>query len=142
LIAGHPGESEFDFEEMKGFVEKSRFERLGVFTYSHEEGTHSFSMQDDVPAAVKQVRADAIMDLQEKISFELNQAKVGKEFKVLIDRIEGANYVGRTEYDSPEVDNEVIISSENNYLRIGDFSMIKITRAEEFDLFGIPVQPA
>jgi ribosomal protein S12 methylthiotransferase len=82
------------------------------------------------------------MDLQEKISFELNQAKVGKEFKVLIDRIEGANYVGRTEYDSPEVDNEVIISSENNYLRIGDFSMIKITRAEEFDLFGIPVQPA
>ena len=142
LIAGHPGESEFDFEEMKGFVEKSRFERLGVFTYSHEEGTHSFSIQDDVPASVKQVRADAIMDLQEKISFELNQAKVGKEFKVLIDRIEGANYVGRTEYDSPEVDNEVIISSENNYLRIGDFSMIKITRAEEFDLFGIPVQPA
>ncbi len=136
LIAGHPGEGEEDFEEMMRFVEKSRFERLGIFTYSHEEDTHSHSMKDDIPPEVKQERANQVMDLQERISLELNEEKVGKTFKVLIDRKEGGDFIGRTEFDSPEVDNEVIISAEKNYLRIGDFANILINNATEFDLFG------
>jgi ribosomal protein S12 methylthiotransferase len=133
LIAGHPGETEADFEEMMRFVEKSRFDRLGVFSYSHEENTHSFSMPDDVPAAKKQERLDAIMELQQGISLELNERKVGSTMKVLVDRLEGGTYFGRTEFDSPEVDNEVLIDTRE-YLRVGDFVQARITAASEFDL--------
>ena len=135
LIAGHPGETEKHFEEMMGFVERSRFDRLGVFTYSHEENTHSHSMNDDVPDEVKQERMEAIMDLQQGISLELNKEKIGKTFKVLVDRKEGSDFVGRTESDSPEVDNEVIIHTRE-YLRIGDFVNVRIEEASEFDLVG------
>jgi len=136
MIAGHPGETEKDFHELLDFVEKSRFERLGVFAYSHEENTHAHSMPDDIPASVKQERTDAVMELQQGISFDLNQERIGKELKVLIDRKEGGNFIGRTEYDSPEVDNEVIIPENSEYLRIGDFVQVKITSATEFDLSG------
>ena len=139
LIAGHPGEGEKEFEEMLDFVEKSRFERLGVFTYSHEENTHSFSMEDSIPDEVKQHRADALMELQQGISLEINRSKIESVQKVLIDRMEGGNYVGRTEHDSPEVDNEVLINAEDHYLRVGDFARIKIIDASDFDLIGIPV---
>jgi ribosomal protein S12 methylthiotransferase len=135
LIAGHPGESEQDFEEMMKFVEKSRFDRLGVFSYSHEESTHSHSMPDDVPAKTKQDRVEAVMELQQGISLELNQLKVGKTLKTLVDRKEGGQFIGRTEFDSPEVDNEVILSGKN-YLRLGDFANVKITAATDFDLTG------
>jgi ribosomal protein S12 methylthiotransferase len=135
LIAGHPGETDADFAEMMKFVEQSRFDRLGVFSYSHEEQTHSYSLPDDVPAEVKQERVDAIMELQQGISLELNQARIGKTYPVLIDRKESGNYIGRTEFDSPEVDNEVIIASEN-YLRLGDFVPVTIHGASEFDLTG------
>lgn len=136
LIAGHPGETEEDFQEMLGFVDRSRFDRLGVFSYSHEENTHSYSMNDDVPDEIKQQRTDEVMELQQGISLELNQQKVGKTFKVLIDRKEGGDFIGRTEFDSPEVDNEVIIDASENYLRIGDFVSVTITSATEFDLYG------
>lgn len=139
MIAGHPGESEDDFGQLMDFVEKSRFERLGIFTYSHEDNTHSYSFEDDVPDEVKQERANAVMDLQETISSEINQEKVGKNFKVLIDRKESGNFIGRTEFDSPEVDNEVIIDATDNYLRLGDFVEVKIDSATEFDLYGTPV---
>ena len=139
LIAGHPGETEKDFEQLTEFVEQSRFERLGIFTYSHEENTHSFTMPDNIPEPVKQERANHVMELQEKISLEINKEKVGRTLKVLIDRAEGGNFIGRTEYDSPEVDNEVIINASHNYLRIGDFAAIKINDATEFDLYGVPV---
>lgn len=138
MIAGHPGEGEAEFEEMMNFVERSRFERLGIFTYSHEENTHAFSMNDDIPEDVKQDRAAAVMELQEGISAEINQSKVGKTVKVLIDRMEGGQFIGRTEHDSPEVDNEVLISAENTYLRVGDFANIKITEASAYDLIGKP----
>lgn len=136
LIAGHAGETEEDFEEMMRFVEKSRFERLGVFTYSHEENTHAFSLEDNVPLEKKQERVGKIMSLQEQISFELNQEKIGKTLKVLIDRKEGGSYLGRTEHDSPEVDNEVIIDATKNYLPVGEFVNVKINDATEFDLYG------
>lgn len=136
LIAGHPGETEEDFENMLDFVEKTRFDRLGIFAYSHEEQTHSYNMVDDVPAEVKQERADTVMAIQEGISLELNQLKVGKTMKVLIDRKESGYFVGRTEHDSPEVDNEVLISAEKDYLRIGDFVEANITSASEFDLYA------
>jgi ribosomal protein S12 methylthiotransferase len=139
LIAGHPGETEEDFIEMMSFVEKSRFDRLGVFAYSHEENTHSYSMIDSVPAEKKQDKIDAIMELQQGISLQLNQAKVGETFKVLIDRLEGGEFIGRTEFDSPEVDNEVILGGEKNYLRIGDFVNARVTQATEFDLYAEPV---
>jgi ribosomal protein S12 methylthiotransferase len=139
FIAGHPGETEEDFQEMLDFVERSRFDRLGVFTYSHEENTHAFSMNDDVPDNVKQQRADAVMELQQGISHELNQQKVGNTVKVLIDRKEGGSFIGRTEHDSPEVDNEVIIDASAGYLRTGDFVPVKITSATDFDLHGIAV---
>ena len=139
LIAGHPGETEEDFQEMLKFVEESRFERLGIFTYSHEENTHSHSFGDDVPAEVKQQRANAVMELQENISYEINQEKIGKTFRVLIDRKESGTFIGRTEYDSPDVDNEVLIDATNNYLRLGDFVNVKIDSATEFDLYGTPV---
>lgn len=136
LITGYPGETEKDYEEMKQWVTNTRFERLGVFTYSHEENTHAFSLKDDVADDVKRQRASDIMEVQKDISAELNECKVGKEFKVLIDRKEGGFYVGRTEADSPEVDNEVLIDASKTYLRIGDFANVKIDSAEEFDLFG------
>jgi ribosomal protein S12 methylthiotransferase len=137
LIAGHPGETEDDFEEMYQFVEKMRFDRLGIFQYSHEEQTHSYTMADDVPTEIKQERADAIMELQQEISKELNEAKTGKTFKVLFDRKEGGYFIGRTQYDSPEVDNEVLVKADKNiYLRQGDFANIRITDTAEFDLYG------
>jgi ribosomal protein S12 methylthiotransferase len=137
MITGHPGETESEFQQLLEFIEKARFERLGVFGYSHEENTHAYSMNDDVPAEVKQERTDAVMELQQGISLEINQQKVGKTFKVLIDRKEGGNYIGRTEFDSPEVDNEVIIDGTSDYLRVGDFVNIKINAASEFDLTGV-----
>ena len=136
MIIGHPGETDNDFDELLSFVERSRFDRLGAFNYSHEENTHSHTMPDDVPDEVKQERADAVMDLQQGISLELNQQRVGKIYKILIDRKENGEYFGRTEFDSPEVDNEVIIKSKSNYLRIGDFVQARITSATEFDLFA------
>jgi len=136
LIAGHPGETEEDFQELCDFVSAQRFDRLGVFSYSHEDNTHSFSMDDSIPAEVKQERISRVMEIQEQISFELNQEKVGKVFKVLIDRKEGGYFIGRTEFDSPEVDNEVLINAQDVYLRTGDFAQIKIKEATEFDLYG------
>ncbi|WP_333820312.1 30S ribosomal protein S12 methylthiotransferase RimO [Ohtaekwangia sp.] len=136
MIAGHPGETEEEYQEMLSFIERSRFDRLGVFAYSHEENTHSYSMADDVPDDVKQQRVDEIMELQQGISLELNQQKIGKIYKVLVDRKEGGAFIGRTEFDSPEVDNEVIIHSPDNYLRVGDFTTVKIMNASEFDLTG------
>ena len=135
LIVGHPGETEEMYEETYRFVEKMRFDRLGVFQYSHEDQTHSFTMNDDVPAETKQDRADEIMELQQGISQELNLQKVGNTYKVLFDRKEGGYFIGRTEFDSPEVDNEVLVSA-NQYVRLGDFATVKITNAEEFDLYG------
>ena len=135
LIAGHPGESEADYEETYQFVEKMRFDRLGVFTYSHEDQTHSYNFEDDIPAEVKQERADEIMAMQQDISMELNQNKIGNTYKVLFDRKEGGHFIGRTQYDSPEVDNEVLIPA-TQFVRLGDFANVKINRAEEFDLYG------
>lgn len=139
MIAGHPGETEDDFLEMMAFIERSRFERLGIFNYSHEENTHSHTMADDVPAEVKQQRADAVMELQQNISLEINQSRIGQILKVIVDRKEGGEYFGRSEFDSPEVDNEVIIQAKDTYLRIGDFVNVKITDASEFDLTGMLV---
>lgn len=136
MIAGHPGETEQDFEELMSFIEKARFERLGIFNYSHEENTHAYSMPDNIPAEIKQERADAVMELQQGISLEINQQRIGKTLKALIDRKEGGNFVGRSEFDSPEVDNEVIIHAQKDYLRIGDFVQVKVTGATEFDLTG------
>ena len=136
LIVGHPGEEDKHFQEMCDFVSRNRFDRLGVFTYSHEEGTHSHSFEDDVPEAVKRKRYNDIMSLQQKISHEINQDKVGKSFKVLIDRGDKNNYFGRTEFDSPEVDNEVIIPVSNSHLRVGEFYDVEITSAREYDLIG------
>jgi ribosomal protein S12 methylthiotransferase len=139
LISGHPGETEQDYEETYQFVEKMRFDRLGVFTYSHEDDTHSHSFEDDVPAEVKQERADEIMALQQEISMELNQTKIGNTYKVLFDRKEGGYFIGRTQFDSPEVDNEVLVPA-SQFVRLGDFANVKINRAEEFDLYGEVVQ--
>ncbi len=136
LIAGYPGETDKDVEEVIDFVEKMKFDRLGVFTYSHEENTHAYTLVDDVPDEVKQERADQIMAVQQDISLALNQAKVGKQYKVLIDRIEKDHFVGRTEFDSPEVDNEVLITATDEYLRIGDFVNVEIESAAEFDLYA------
>lgn len=140
LIAGHPGETEKEFEDMLDFVEKSRFERLGIFPYSHEDNTHAFTMEDNVPEEVKLQRAERVMELQESISEEINNQKVGKTFKVLIDRKEAGQFIGRTEHDSPEVDNEVLIDANKHYLRVGDFANIKIDSASAFDLYGTPVK--
>lgn len=137
LISGYPGETEKDHEELLQFVEQSKFERLGVFTYSHEENTHAHKLIDDVPAEVKQQRADEVMALQQNISFANNEKLVGQTLKVLVDRKEGNYFIGRTEFDSPEVDNEVLIDATQSYLRRGDFANIKITKTEEFDLYGI-----
>lgn len=138
MIVGHPGETEKEFLDLTDFIEKSRFDRLGVFTYSHEENTHAHSLSDDVPEEEKQRRMEEVMEIQQGISLELNQQKIGKVFKVLVDRREGGSFVGRTEFDSPEVDNEVVIDSPEDYLRIGDFTNVRITSATEFDLQGSP----
>jgi ribosomal protein S12 methylthiotransferase len=136
LITGFPGETKQDFEELSQWVEQTKFDRLGVFTYSHEENTHAFTMKDDVPARTKKQRANAIMEIQSEISLQKNQDKIGQEMKVLIDRKEGEYYIGRTEFDSPEVDNEVIIHAPDQYLRLGDFVDTVITDAEQYDLFA------
>ncbi|MBT0812257.1 30S ribosomal protein S12 methylthiotransferase RimO [Litoribacter ruber] len=140
LIAGHPGEGEKEYQEMVDFVERMKFERLGVFTYSHEENTHAHSMEDSTPEEVKQERANHLMEIQEQISYDLNQEKIGKTFKVLVDKKENGQWVGRTEYDSVEVDNEVLIDASKHYCRVGDFVDVKITEATEFDLYGDVVE--
>lgn len=142
LIVGYPGETEEDFQILKEWVGEMRFERLGCFTYSHEENTHAFALEDDVPEEVKQERANEIMELQSQISWELNQEKIGKTFKCIIDRKEGNYFVGRTEFDSPDVDNEVLIDASKYYVKQGDFTSITITDAADFDLYGIPAEKA
>lgn len=139
LIVGYPGETEEDFETLKQWVQDMRFERLGCFTYSHEENTHAYNLEDDVPEEVKQERANIIMEIQSQISWELNQEKIGKTFRCIIDRKEGNHFVGRTEFDSPDVDNEVLIDATKHYVKIGDFTNIKITDASDYDLYGEPV---
>lgn len=134
LISGFPGETEADHDDNLGWIERMRFDRLGAFTYSHEEDTHAHTFEDDVPAEVKEQRAQEIMELQGGISMELNQAKVGKVFRVLVDKVESGHYIARTEFDSPEVDNEVLIPTKDNYLRVGDFAEVRITQANEHDL--------
>lgn len=136
LISGYPGETARDHEELLRFVEETRFDRLGVFTYSHEENTHAGTLVNDVPEEVKEQRLEEVMALQQGISYELNQEKKGQIFKVLIDKKEGDYFVGRTEFDSPEVDNEVLISAAGQYAPIGNFCQVLITEAEEFDLYG------
>jgi len=136
LIVGYPGETEENFQELKQWVTDMRFDRLGCFTYSHEENTTAYLLEDDVPEDVKMQRANDIMEIQSQISWELNQEKIGKEFKVVIDRKEGSYFVGRTQFDSPDVDNEVLINAEKDYIRTGDFSTVKITAAEDFDLYA------
>ena len=136
LICGYPGETEHDFQEMKDWVAETKFDRLGCFTYSHEEKTHAHLLDDDVPEEVKQQRVEAIMDIQQGISFNINQEKIGKTFKVLVDRKDGDYFIGRTEFDSPEVDNEVLIDAKIDYANIGSFVHVKIDRAEDFDLYG------
>tara|TARA_B100000214_G_scaffold235724_1_gene172343 strand:- start:10592 stop:11905 length:1314 start_codon:yes stop_codon:yes gene_type:complete len=136
LIVGYPGETEECFLELKKWVRNTKFDRLGVFTYSHEENTTAYNLQDDVPEKIKKLRAEEIMDIQSQISFDLNKKKIGQTFKVLFDRKEGNYFIGRTEFDSPDVDNEVLVDARYNYIRIGDFKNIKITRTDHFDLYG------
>ena len=136
LIVGHPGETEADFEALCRFIEDSQFDRLGVFTYSHEEGTHAGSMEDIISQEIKEERAAIIMDIQQGISARINQTKIGQTYKVLFDRKEGDYFIGRTEADSPEVDNEVLVKASNQYVRIGDFANVQIEHAEDFDLYG------
>ena len=139
LIVGYPGETEEDFQALKEFVKAMRFDRLGCFTYSHEENTTAYELADDVPEEVKLQRANEIMELQSQISWELNQEKVGKTFRCLIDRKEGNYFVGRTEYDSPDVDNEVLIDAKKHYVKIGDFTDVKIIEAADYDLYAEPL---
>ena len=138
LIVGYPGETENDFEILKQWVKAMRFERLGCFTYSHEENTHAHTLEDDVPQDIKQERANEIMKIQSEISWEQNQKKVGKTYRCVIDRKQGDYFVGRTEIDSPDVDNEVLIDAKLYYLKQGDFTTVEITEATDFDLYGIP----
>ncbi len=137
FLVGHPGETEEAFEELLDFVRKQEFERVGVFQYSHEEGTRAHDMSDDIPAEVKAERAQRLMDIQQEISKKKNEAKIGQLYRTIFDRKEGKYFVGRTEADSPEVDNEVLVPVKGNYVRLGDFAMVRITGAEEFDLFGV-----
>jgi len=139
LIVGYPGETEEKFQELKNWVQDTKFDRLGVFTYSHEENTSAYDLDDDVPEKVKKVRAEEIMDLQTHISWELNQEKVGKIYKVLFDRKEGDYFIGRTEFDSPDVDNEVLVKAKDTYVRMGDFANVIIEKADHFDLYGVVV---
>ena len=136
LICGYPGETEEIFQEMKEWVREQRFDRLGCFTYSHEENTHAYNLVDDVSQEVKEARVEEIMELQSQISWEKNQERIGQVYRCIFDRKEGNYFVGRTEFDSPDVDNTVLVSAENTYISIGDFANVKITSAEEFDLYG------
>jgi ribosomal protein S12 methylthiotransferase len=137
LIAGYPGETEKDHDEMLEWVSNTKFERLGIFTYSHEENTHAHLLKDDVAEKIKRKRADAVMAIQQEISLKLNQEKIGKNFKVLFDKKEGDFLIGRTEFDSPDVDNEVLVKLQHDdYVRLGDFANVRITDANDFDLFG------
>ena len=138
FIVGYPGETEESFEELKAFVKNTRFERMGCFTYSHEENTHAYKLQDDVPEEVKNQRVADLMEIQGQISFDLNQEKVGKVFRCIFDRKEGNFFIGRTEFDSPDVDNNVIVDATKSYIQIGQFIDIKITEATDFDLYGEP----
>lgn len=139
LIVGYPGETEEDFETLKNWVKSMRFERLGCFTYSHEENTHAYHLKDDVPLEIKQKRSNEIMEIQAQISWQHNQSLIGQVYRCLIDRKEGKHYVGRTFMDSPDVDNEVLIDAAQFYLKLGDFTEVKITAATDFDLIGIPL---
>ncbi len=139
LIVGYPGETEEDFEALKEFVKEMRFDRLGCFTYSHEENTHAYNLTDDVPEGIKMQRANAIMEIQSQISWELNQEKIGKTFRCLIDRKEGNYFIGRTEFDSPDVDNEVLIDAKKFYVKTGDFVNVKIIDAMDYDLYAEPI---
>jgi ribosomal protein S12 methylthiotransferase len=140
FLVGYPGETEADVEALIQFVKDQQFERVGVFQYSHEESTRAHDLVDDVPAEVKAERAQRLMEVQEEISLAKNEAKIGKVYKTLFDRKEGGFYIGRTEADSPEVDNEVLVPAKGNYIRLGDFARIRITDAEAFDLYGEPVE--
>lgn len=140
LIVGYPGETQADFEALKSFVKEMRFDRLGCFTYSHEENTTAYELEDDVPEEVKLARANEIMEIQSQISWELNQEKIGKTFRCLIDRKEGNYFVGRTEYDSPDVDNEVLIDAKKHYVKTGDFVEVEIIDATDYDLYGEPIR--
>ena len=140
LICGYPGETQADFDELMEWVEQTCFDRLGCFTYSHEEKTHAHTLIDDVPQEEKEARVEQVMELQQGISYEINQEKVGQTFKVLVDRIEDDYFIGRTEYDSPEVDNEVLIAANQGYASVGRFVQVEIDRAEDFDLYGTIIQ--
>ena len=140
LIVGYPGETENDFNELRDWVKETKFDRLGCFTYSHEENTHAFNLIDDVSENVKHTRMNEIMEIQSQISFDLNQNKINKVFNCVIDRKEGVNYVGRTEFDSPDVDNEVLVDATKYYLKIGEFVKLKIVSATEFDLYAVPIE--
>ena len=136
FIVGFPGETEEQFNELIDFIKEMRFERAGVFAYSAEEGTPAYELEDGVPEDVKKARVDKFMDVQQDISLEINQKRLGRTEKVLVDRTEGGYYVGRTQYDSPEVDDEVLISMKDNKLEIGSFVNVKITQADYFDCYG------
>lgn len=138
LIVGYPGESEEDFNELKEWIMETKFDRLGCFAYSHEENTHAYSLVDDVSPKIKQERINSVMEIQSQISLELNQKKINQVYKCVIDRKEGINYIGRTEFDSPDVDNEVLVDASKYYLKIGDFVNLKIIDCTEFDLYAIP----
>ena len=140
LIVGYPGETEEQFQELKDWVEEMRFERLGAFEYSHEENTGAYVLEDDVPAEIKFRRVNEIMEVQSQISWELNQGKIGKTFRCLFDRKDGEHYYGRTEFDSPDVDNDVIVDAKEHYIKIGEFIDIEIYDAGDFDLYGKPVK--
>jgi ribosomal protein S12 methylthiotransferase len=139
LIVGYPGETEEDFNVLKDWVKQTRFDRLGCFTYSHEENTHAYALIDNVPEEVKEKRASDIMEIQSQISWELNQRHVGKVYRCLVDRIDEGYFVARTEFDSPEVDNQVLVDAKRFFLRVGDFVMLRIYEAADFDLFAEPV---
>ena len=137
LIVGYPGETDEIFNQLKKWVSDTKFDRLGVFTYSHEENTSAHDLIDDVPESIKIKRAEEIMDLQTNISWDLNQKKIGKTFKVLFDRKEGDYFIGRSEFDSPDVDNEILVKADNTYIRIGDFARVKVEKTDHFDLYGV-----
>ncbi len=140
MLVGFPGETEEEFQDMCNYIADMKFDRLGVFQYSHEDGTSAFEMKDDVTAEIKVQRANRIMEIQQSISLDKNEAKVGKTLKVLIDRKEGGYFYGRSEYDSPEVDNEILIDATDNYVRIGDFVEVKVLEAREYDLIATVVE--
>jgi ribosomal protein S12 methylthiotransferase len=139
LIVGYPGETNEIFQELKQWVNDTKFDRLGVFAYSHEENTSAFDLEDNISDIVKKERVEEIMNLQAQISWELNQKKIGNTYKVLFDRKEGDYFIGRTEFDSPDVDNEVLVKSDGIYIRIGDFANVKINKSDHFDLYGVIV---